>query len=170
MPIPPDRQAAVAEQPVVSDLTFSLWRVVVRLADADAAAEDAAVALEHVVGDLEVPRVRLQLDAADALAVTGREPDAVDARGVKLRVAAAVRTRVVRLRDDGDLGALKHRVRRVDAGERAAGGRRASPGAWFRWKKRPSMTEPWTLKRGSSGWARSSSRRRRCRRGRGPGA
>ena len=63
-------QGAVADEPVVGDADVVVAGVVrARLADADAAGDDAAVVLEHVVGQLDVVDVGLQLDAAGAVAV-----------------------------------------------------------------------------------------------------
>ena len=85
---------------------------VVRLADADAAGDDAAVVLQHVVGELHVVDVGLQLDAAGAVAVAGREAEAVDPGRVEPGVSVDRWRRsyaVVVLRDDGEVGAAQDR-------------------------------------------------------------
>ena len=85
MPMPPE----VVRPPLpIRRLSIHAHVVVVaavgeRLAEADAAGEDAAVVLEHVVGDLHVVDVGLQLDAAGAVAVPGHQAEAVDAGGAE---------------------------------------------------------------------------------------
>src|SRR5262249_50694092 len=72
-------QATVADQAVVSDPDVVVVVAVhERLTEADAAGEDAAVVLDHVVGQLLVVDAGLQLDAARAVAVPGHQAEAVD--------------------------------------------------------------------------------------------
>ena len=103
-------EPAVADQPVVGDadaaVVVAAWSLV-RLADADAAGEDAAVVLEHVVGQLDVVRVGLQLDAAGA-----RRRCPVDRPMPSMRAAPRHagdpppgRRRPCRLGEDGEVGA-----------------------------------------------------------------
>src|SRR5262249_56184833 len=77
-------QPAVAEDAVVPDPdVVVVVSVRVRLAEADAAGEDATVVLENVVGELHVVAVCLQLDAAGAVATPRLEAQAVDAGAVE---------------------------------------------------------------------------------------
>src|SRR4029450_13317374 len=55
----------------------------VRLAEADAAGEEAAVVLEDIVGDLNVVDVGLELDPPCAVAAPGLKAEAVDAGTVE---------------------------------------------------------------------------------------
>src|SRR5262249_61582827 len=61
----------------------------VRLAEADAAGEDATVVFEDVVGDLHVVDVCLQLDTAGAVTAAGLKAKAVDAGAVERGAVAA---------------------------------------------------------------------------------
>src|SRR5215813_5290971 len=83
-------QPAVAHDAVVRHPDVVVVAAVrVRLAEADAAGEDATVVLEDVVGDLHVVDVCLQLDTAGAVTAAGLKAKAVDAGAVERGAVAA---------------------------------------------------------------------------------
>src|SRR5262249_12648807 len=81
-----------------------VFSVRVRLAETDAAGEDATVVLEDVVGDLHVVDLGLQLDPARAVAAPGLKAKAVDAGAIE---CGAVLT----------TGQGRHVVRRLGLGD-----------------------------------------------------
>src|SRR5215475_9577380 len=119
-----DPDAAGAGQPAVAhDAVVRHPNVVVvvsvrvRLAETDAAGEDATVVLEDVVGDLHVVDLGLQLDPARAIAAPGLKAKAVDAGAVERGtvLASGERGNVIRglgLRHRGDVGATHDRRER----------------------------------------------------------
>src|SRR5262249_41395197 len=121
-------EPAVAEDAVVRDPDVVVVVAVrERLAEADAAAEYAAVVLTDVVGELHVVDVGLQLDTASAVAAPRLYAETVDARAAERGtvLAAAQGGHVVRrggLGDGRDVSATQDRRERRVGGVRPVSG------------------------------------------------
>ncbi len=117
-----EAHAAVAGHAIVQDadaivvVVGRIPKFIGRPADRDRAAVGTLVAVDDVVGDLNVRPVGMDIDAAAGKAARGR-----DAKAVDLRLEARICTECPRLCDHCDRRSLTHVGDATEATERAAG-------------------------------------------------